>query len=117
MKKNARITVVLYCFAILAFSIGTGSAVCATESPIDPCLDCHADETAGVVKQWEGGKHSKTGVKCYVCHYAEVDDPNGMEHEGYFVITGVSIATCESCHPEDGAKLRKLFSKEKAIHP
>ena len=117
MRKTARITAVLYCFAILVFLIGTSSAVYATESPIDPCLGCHTGETAGIVEQWEAGKHSKTGVKCYVCHYAEVDNPDGMEHEGYFIITDVSIATCESCHPEDGAELNKQFSKEKGMHP
>ncbi len=117
MKKNTRITAVLYCFVILVFLIGTSSAVYATESPIDPCLGCHTSETAEIVEQWEAGKHSKTGVKCYVCHYAEVDNPDGMEHEGYFIITGVSIATCESCHPEDGAELWKQFSPKKAMHP
>ena len=53
MKKTARITAVLYCFAILVFLIGTGFAVRATESPIDPCLNCHTGKTAGIVEQWE----------------------------------------------------------------
>jgi hypothetical protein len=117
MKKNARITAVLYCLAILAFFLSAGFAVCATESPIDPCLACHTDETAEIVKQWEAGKHSKTGVKCYVCHFAVADDPEGMEHNGFFVVTGVSVATCESCHPENGAELRKKFSNENGMHP
>jgi hypothetical protein len=117
MKKNACIAAFLYCFAILASTAVMSSSVYATETPIDPCLGCHAEETAGVVKQWETGKHSKTGVKCYVCHYVEVDNPNGMEHEGYFIITDVSIATCESCHPENGMELRKQFSKTNAKHP
>lgn len=117
MKKNIWMTAVVYYFAILALLIITDYAFGAAKAPIDPCLACHSEETAKIVEQWEAGKHSKTGVKCYVCHFAEADDPNGVEHNGFFVVTEVSKTTCESCHPEDGADLHKKFTKENALHP
>jgi len=117
MKKNICLTAVLYYCLIFAFLILTAYAFGAAKSPIDPCLECHAKETPKIVKQWQAGKHSKTGVKCYVCHFAGADDPDGEEHNGFFVVKGVSSATCESCHPEDGAALRKKFSKKNANHP
>ena len=117
MKKNIFMTAVLYYLTVMAFLLFTDYAFGAAESPIDPCLECHTKETAKVVKQWQAGKHSKTGVKCYVCHFAEADDPDGMEHNGFFVVTSVSPATCESCHPEDGAALRQQFSTENNMHP
>jgi formate-dependent nitrite reductase cytochrome c552 subunit len=95
----------------------TDFAFSGVKSPVDPCLECHTRETPKVVSQWKEGKHSKTGVKCYVCHFAEADNTDGMEHNGFFVVTDMSEATCESCHPEDGAALRKNFSMENGMHP
>jgi len=117
MKKNICITAILYYLAIFAFLAVTDIAFGAVKSPIDPCLGCHMKETPKVVEQWEAGKHSKVGVKCYVCHFAEADNPDGEEHNGFFVVTAMSPATCESCHPEDGDVLRQKFSAENGMHP
>lgn len=102
MKRNIFITAIIYYGAVLAFLVFTDFSFGAAKSPIDPCLDSHAKETPKVVGQWEAGKHSKTGVKCYVCHFAEADNPEGMEHNSFFVVTNVPASTCESWHPEDG---------------
>ena len=71
----------------------------ADESPIDRCVSCHAEETPAIVKQWEASKHSKSGVKCYVCHMAAEKDPAGAEHHGFHVTATVGIKSCEGCHP------------------
>jgi hypothetical protein len=118
MKKITRTAAFLYFVTILSFVAGPSSAFSeAAKSPIDPCLACHMKETPKVVKQWQAGKHSKVGVKCYVCHFAEADNPDGMEHNGFFVVTGLKSTTCESCHPENGAELLKQFSKGDGAHP
>lgn len=116
MKNSKCISAALTCFAIFAASIGV-RAEAFTESPIDPCLTCHAKETPAVVAQWEAGKHSKVGVKCYVCHFAEPSEAKGEEHNGFYILTAVEVKSCDSCHPENAAELRKKFSKESKKHP
>lgn len=116
MKNSALMTAALYCSAIIASAVGGGTNAQA-ESPIDPCLNCHAKETPKVVEQWEAGKHSMTGVKCYVCHHAEEGNKEGTEHNDFFVVTKVSVQTCESCHPENGADLLSKFTKDTTMHP
>lgn len=116
MKKTSGIAASMYCIAIMT-SLAGGVSIAQTESPIDPCLNCHNNETPKVVQQWEAGKHSKTGVKCYVCHHAEESNKKGMEHNEFFIITSVDVQTCESCHPEDGKDLLSKFSKASGKHP
>ena len=116
MKHTTFLTAVLYYLAVLALTAGTGSSVQA-QSPIDPCVGCHTAETPEIVQQWEAGKHSKTGVKCYVCHHAEESNKKGMEHNDFFIITAVDVTTCESCHPEDGSVLLGRITKEGGKHP
>ena len=68
------------------------------EIPINPCLNCHKEETPGIVEDWKKSKHSKVGVKCYVCHKAKPDDPSGYEHEGFWITAVPSPRYCQSCH-------------------
>lgn len=77
---------------------------------VNPCLGCHGEETPKVVEQWQAGKHSKSGVKCYVCHFAEEGNPAGEEHNGFFVVAQVPATTCESCHPGHGSEFRQRFA-------
>ncbi len=79
-------------------SISPGLSVADEDSPINPCISCHDTVTPGVVIQWQESKHSKVGVKCYVCHKARDDDPSGMEHNGFTVTAIVSPRYCQSCH-------------------
>ena len=69
------------------------------DSPINPCISCHDTITPGAVEQWRESKHSRVGVKCYVCHQAKEDDPSGMDHNGFRVTAIVTPRHCESCHP------------------
>ena len=117
MNYSVAITAVLYYAIVFALCFTPAPSLGAEKSPIDPCLDCHATETPQVVQQWEAGMHSKTGVKCYVCHFAEESNTKGSEHNGFFVITAVEVQTCESCHPENAAALLDQFSKGSGRHP
>ncbi|NOZ83012.1 MAG: hypothetical protein GXN98_04275, partial [Euryarchaeota archaeon] len=80
--------------------LSTAGAAEEFREPGAPCISCHDTVTPGIVKQWEESKHSKVGVKCYVCHQAKEDDPSGFEHMGYRVTAVVSPRYCESCHPK-----------------
>ena len=79
----------------------------AKESPINPCLNCHDTVTPGIVKQWQESKHSKVGVKCYVCHKAKANDPAGFEHNGFRVTAVVSPRYCEGCHAKEVKEFRE----------
>ncbi|RME86927.1 MAG: hydroxylamine oxidoreductase [Planctomycetota bacterium] len=79
------------------------------EIPINPCITCHEEETPGIVQDWRLSKHSKVGVKCYVCHKAKADDPSGYEHEGFRITAVPSPRYCSSCHEQ----AVKEFSKSK----
>ena len=113
------------CTSLTAAIVGTGllflfastSQGTQNQSPINPCLDCHAKETPDIVKQWEDGKHSKTGVKCYVCHHAGDGNTDGMEHNGFVVVTAVNRMICESCHPENAEELLEKFTNGEGKHP
>ncbi len=75
--------------------------VAGAQNPTDPCISCHDTVTPGIVKQWQESKHSKVGVKCYVCHRAKDDDPAGFNHNGYRVTALVTPKYCQSCHAKE----------------
>ncbi|MEN8135534.1 MAG: multiheme c-type cytochrome [Thermodesulfobacteriota bacterium] len=81
-------------------------------SPIDPCISCHDTVTPGVVKQWQDSKHSKVGVKCYVCHQAKEDDPAGFEHNGFRVTSIVTPKYCDGCHPKQTQEFKDSLHDE-----
>lgn len=113
MKRSTVITSLLCC-AVMPLAVAVAAWA---QDPINPCLGCHAKETPKIVEQWEAGKHSMTGVKCYVCHHTGADDKGGMEHNGFFIAGAIQASTCESCHPGNGADLLAQFAKGGGKHP
>jgi hypothetical protein len=98
----------------LMFSAGSALAVQA-DAPIDPCLSCHETVTPAAVKQWQDSKHSKVGVKCYVCHQAKEDDPAGFEHNGFRVTSIVTPKYCEGCHPQQTQEFKDSLHDEAGL--
>ncbi len=91
---------------LIVFTVNQ-KVVNAFENPTDPCISCHDTVTPGIVKQWQESKHSKVGVKCYVCHMAKEDDPAGFDHNGYRVTALVTPRYCQSCHPKQVKEFRE----------
>ncbi len=81
-------------------------------SPIDACVNCHQDVSPGVVIQWEKSKHAQVGVKCYVCHSADDNDPSGFEHEGFRVTSVVGPKHCEGCHSQQVEEFKNSLHDE-----
>jgi hypothetical protein len=106
--KNISMALCLAGMIFLPAAVQAASA----DAPIDPCLGCHDAATPGVVGQWQESKHSQVGVKCYVCHHVGEDDPAGFEHNTFRVTAGVSLNTCESCHPGQAQKFRDSMRDE-----
>ncbi len=61
----------------------------------DPCVDCHASVTAGVVNDWRLSSHAENDISCSVCH--------GDGHTTDDDVAEVSLPTpdvCGDCHPD-----------------
>lgn len=64
------------------------------------CVDCHHQNTPGIVDHWEGSPHARTGVGCVECHIAQAKDADAFEHYGVTVATVVTPKDCARCHQE-----------------
>ena len=68
------------------------------------CIECHAEETPGIVESWKNGKMGHASVSCYDCHVVEETSPMASQCPGVkgtrtYTSPMVSSATCERCHP------------------
>jgi len=99
----------------LVFALPVIAPAEIASSPITPCINCHDTVTPGIVKQWQESKHSKVGVKCYVCHRAKDNDPAGFDHNGFRVTAVVTPRYCESCHPKQVKEFHESMHDEAAF--
>ncbi len=91
-----------------------------TEEVVDPlaeitdeareCIDCHIDETLGIVADWDGTRHMEEAVTCIDCHQVDPDSPmalkdvEGHEDVGVAVSMLVSPLVCAECHEDQFAQ-------------
>ncbi len=65
----------------------------------EACVDCHQQETPGIVDQWKGSTHAAKGVACLDCHIAEDCfgrmgvDGHGLEALDRAVLSALARAT------------------------
>jgi hypothetical protein len=71
------------------------------------CVDCHANESPGIVAHWKGSTHAVKGVACIECHEAKEGDPDGFEHYGVFMATLVTPKDCGRCHETEFAEFTR----------
>jgi len=64
------------------------------------CVDCHAQNTPGIVAHWNGSTHAEKGVGCFECHEAVEGDADGYAHYGKHIATVVTPRDCSRCHLE-----------------
>ena len=62
------------------------------------CVDCHRQNTPGIVDHWRGSRHARAGVGCVECHQAAADDVDAFPHEGVLIATVVTPRDCSRCH-------------------
>jgi len=65
------------------------------------CVECHQNESPGIVAHWKGSDHALTGVACIECHQAEEGDADGFTHYGVLIATLVTPKDCGRCHPRE----------------
>ncbi len=80
---------------------GLDKAHVAVPADSQRCVECHANESPGIVDHWTGSTHAEKGVGCYECHAAAEDDVDSFHHEGYTIATIVTPMDCAQCHPEE----------------
>ena len=80
------------------------SSVNVLTNSTDPCVVCHAKETAGIFEQYGGSKMAAAKVSCQDCHVVEKGYPGSNEHEGYSVLASPTTARCQNCHQEEVAQ-------------
>jgi hydroxylamine dehydrogenase len=65
------------------------------------CVDCHLQNTMGLVEHWKDSTHAESGVGCVECHQAEKGDADGFEHYGAHIAVIVTPNDCARCHPAE----------------
>ncbi len=71
------------------------------------CVECHENETPGIVGQWRSSMHARKGVGCFECHEARQGDVDGWTHEGARIATIVTPLDCSRCHPDEAKQFWK----------
>jgi hydroxylamine dehydrogenase len=64
------------------------------------CVDCHREQSPGIIAHWEGSTHARKGVGCVECHQADKADPDQFDHYGQTIATIVTPRDCSRCHSE-----------------
>ena len=62
------------------------------------CVECHRQQSAALVMEWERSRHAGIGVGCLDCHGAKKEDVGAWQHEGATVSTLVTPKACAPCH-------------------
>ncbi|MBS2018901.1 MAG: hydroxylamine oxidoreductase [Deltaproteobacteria bacterium] len=78
--------------------VGLAPAHVVVPEASQACVDCHAQQSAGIVEHWKGSTHAEKGVGCYDCHKAERGEADAFEHEGKTIATIVTPKDCGRCH-------------------
>jgi len=61
------------------------------------CAECHRQETAAVVSQFEMSVHAVKGINCLDCHQP-TERQEKADHHGFVITTRVTAKNCAQCH-------------------
>ena len=67
----------------------------------EACVNCHRQQSPGIIDHWEGSTHAAKGVGCVDCHQAEPDDADRFQHYGITIATIVTPRDCGKCHQKE----------------
>jgi predicted CxxxxCH...CXXCH cytochrome family protein len=66
----------------------------------EDCVECHRQQSAALVMEWERSLHAAEGVSCIDCHGAAAGENDAWRHEGEWVSTLVTPKDCGVCHQD-----------------
>ncbi len=61
------------------------------------CAQCHREETAAIVHQFERSQHSRANITCYDCHQP-LDEQETYDHYNFLLARDVTSLNCQGCH-------------------
>lgn len=70
----------------------------AVPASSERCVECHDEQTPGIVGHWVGSTHAEVGVGCFDCHQAKQGEADAWMHEGSRIATIVTPGDCGRCH-------------------
>ena len=81
-------------------------------SPVEQgCIDCHAEESPGIVADWADSRHAHSNINCLDCHTAGAADAdiskNHLQYDKTPISAIVSPKDCSRCHPSEAAEYAK----------
>ncbi len=75
------------------------------------CIECHSEQTKGMVADWAESRHAHVNVTCIDCHQAGPADKDiSASHSDYSdtpISAIVSPKDCSRCHPSEAAEYAK----------
>ncbi len=79
---------------------GTAKPHIAVAESSKACVECHKQQTPGIVDHWLGSTHARKGVACFECHEAKAGDADAFNHYGATIATVVTPMDCARCHTQ-----------------
>jgi len=67
----------------------------------DKCASCHKQVSPDIVNQYASSTMAHAGVKCVDCHVVDKTNPEGKQHEGFFITSSPTPLQCQRCHPSE----------------
>lgn len=80
--------------------VGLADKTIAVPASSRQCVDCHSQQTPGIIDHWKGSRHAETGVGCTDCHQAKSGDADAFDHYGQLIATVITPRDCGRCHQE-----------------
>jgi hypothetical protein len=68
------------------------------------CVDCHQQQSPGIVSHWYDSTHAAKGVGCTECHQANKQDADAYNHHGALIATIVTPRDCSKCHEKEATE-------------
>ncbi len=65
------------------------------------CVNCHRQQSPGIIDHWNGSTHATKGVGCVECHKADQRDADSFDHYGALIATVVTPRDCGACHQQE----------------
>ena len=81
--------------------VGLRSHHVAIPTSSKSCVECHGNQSPGIIDHWKGSTHALKGVGCVECHQAEKDEPDAFTHYGATIATIVTPLDCARCHKKE----------------
>ena len=108
--------------AAVASSTGNAAPV-ANVAPVankedSQCIQCHQQQSPGVVDQYHNSKHAQKGVGCLTCHKpAQGQDKLAQTHNGFTIVTNPTPNNCAQCHNQEVQQFANSRHAGRAWYP